>query len=1057
MGKSVADQIAELEKGIAALEAQRAVLGGPAVDAAVSGMRQKLDGLRATTPERQRKLATVLFADVSGFTRMSEAMDAEDVTDMMNSVWQRLDAAILQRGGAIDKHIGDAVVALWGVETANEDDPERAIAAALDMQAALKDFVSAQASPRGLDGGVIQMRIGVNTGPVLLGEVGTAGEFTALGDTVTIANRLEQAAQVGSVLISRDTYRHVRGVFDVVEQEPITAPGRAEPLQVYEAQRAKPRAFRIGMRGVEGVETRMVGRDTELDTLKAAFESAIRMQEVRAITITGEAGVGKSRLLHEFRKWLELLPDQVWFFSGRGNQQLASAPFGLIREVISNRLQIQDNDTAAAAREKLVKGVERVLGPDTEPKAHAIGKLIGIDFPDSPYFKGQGEEAGPARNQGFQRIAELLQGFNRRDLSPLAIVLEDFHWADAGSLDVVESLARLCDDTPILILCLARPLLYERFPGWGKGWYFHSTMHLAPLNKDDSRHLVDDILQKVENIPDVLRELVVTRAEGNPYYLEELIKMLIEDGVIVKSADRWLVQPDKLVTLRVPPTLTGVLQARLDSLPPEEKGLLQRAAVVGRIFWDRALAELTDNDRASASLDKSLERLIDRELIFQREASVFAGAHEYTFKHTILHEVAYDSLLKKQRRVYHLQVARWLVTQSGERAAEYVGLIADHYERAGEIGKALEYLNQAGVQALRVSAYQDAVTFFERGLALATGPSAAELLNARQWEGALKQQIGRACQSTGELARSRETLEDSLAVAREIKDRGTMARALTWLGSAETLLGDYESADAHQRESIEIAREQDDITALATALMSLGDLCYRRGSYDDAIRYLDEGLALSRELGDRWRQGTGLQALGFVHWGTGDYHKATEYFSESLELQQAIGDRNGMADALNGLGAAAYMLKDYPGARAYYEAGLEHARAIGPLSPAISRALINLGEVAFDMGDFEDAESFQTEALLLSTQMGAAPKMVYLLFGMARLKDRAGDKVTALEWVTLARNHPATASDILETSEQYYADLQKELPPNQAKAAIKRGKALKLEEVVDRILAASPA
>ena len=609
----------------------------------------------------------------------------------------------------------------------------------------------------------------------------------------------------------------------------------------------------------------------------------------------------------------------------------------------------------------------------------------------------------------------------------------------------------------MLILCLGRPRLYERFPSWGKGWYFHNTVPLEALSKDDSRRLVDDILQRVDNIPDVLRELVVTRAEGNPYYVEELIKMLIEDGVVVKGEGSWHVQADKLVTMRVPPTLTGILQARLDSLPPEEKGLLQRAAVVGRIFWDRALAELTASDSATANLDTSLERLINRELIFQREASAFAGSHEYTFKGTILHEVAYDSLLKKQRRAYHLQVARWLVTQSGERAAEYVGLIADHYERAGEIGKALEYLNQAGTQALRLNESNDAISFFERGLSLATGPSAVELLNARQWEAALKQQMGRAYQNIGELTRAHDTLEDSLAIAREIRNQGTMARALTWLGATEMLLGDYDSANAHQRESIAIAREEDDVTVLATALISLGDLCYRRSDYDEAVLCLDEGLALSRELGDRWRQGVGLQSLGFVYWGKGDYHKAIECFSQSLDLQKAINDFSGISDALNGLGAASYMLKDYASARGYYQESLEQAHKVGPQSPAVSRALINLGEVAFDMGDIDDAEAFQTEALRLSMQMGAVPKMVYLLFGMARLRDHAGDKVTALEWVTLARHHPATAADTLETSEQFYTELQKQLKPANAKAAIKRGKALQLEAVVEAILATTGA
>jgi class 3 adenylate cyclase len=265
------NDIQQLEQAIAALEGQRGILGDAVVDAALAPMREKLAALQAQAvpSEQQRKQVTVLFADVSGFTAMSETLDAEEVTEIMNALWARLDAAITAQGGQIDKHIGDAVMALWGVESAREDDPERAIRAALAMQAEIRNFVETQQLASR------QMRIGLNTGPVLLGEVGTTHEFTAMGDAVNLASRLEHAAPVGGVLISHATYRQVRGVFDVQAQAPLAVKGKAAPVQTYVVLQAKPRAFRMGTRGVEGIETHMVGRDAELLTLQSAFADAL--------------------------------------------------------------------------------------------------------------------------------------------------------------------------------------------------------------------------------------------------------------------------------------------------------------------------------------------------------------------------------------------------------------------------------------------------------------------------------------------------------------------------------------------------------------------------------------------------------------------------------------------------------------------------------------------------------------------------------------------------------------------------------------------------------------
>ena len=700
----------QLEQTIAQLEAQRAILGDGVVDASIAALRDKLATLDPVSSAKQRKQATILFAGVSGFAAMSESLDPEEVSDLMNVLWRRWDATIVEHGGVIDKHMGDSLMALWGVPEAREDDPEQAIRAALVMQSELVTFgVERQVE--------LAIQAGLNTGPVLLGGVGTTGELSAIGDAVNLASRLKGAAPSGGVLISHDTYRHVRGVFDVAVQEMLVVKGKVEPVQTYLVEHAKPRAFHMLTRGVAGVETRMVGRDAELLMLQNMFRDATEDAEVRVVTIVGDAGVGKSRLLYEFEKWIELLPEDVWYFLGRATPEMETTPYGLIRRMFAHRFEILESDNAGEVREKLRAGMAAALSAD---QADLVGQLIGLDFSTSPAVRALlGSETF-----GELATAHLAEYLRVTTGEPTVIFLEDVHWADDSSLDLLDYLVGAVPDTRLLVVCLARPSLFERRPSWGEGQQIHTQISLKPLSRRASRVLVGEILQRAGGVPGELRDLIVEGAEGNPFYVEELIKMLIEDGVIVVGEDHWSVELERLAEVRVPPTLTGVLQARLDSLPPEEKTVLQRASVVGRLFWDAAVVEL--HAQQGIGLDREgvtalLEVVRDRELVFRRERSAFAGADEYIFQHALLRDVTYETVLLNLRRVYHGQVARWLEIAAGKRIGEYLGLIAGHYELAGEEERAIEYLLQAGDQARLAYACQEASSYYQRALPLLEG------------------------------------------------------------------------------------------------------------------------------------------------------------------------------------------------------------------------------------------------------------------------------------------------------------------------------------------------
>ena len=701
----------------------------PSIPDAIVGRLQRLvpreyaERLLATRGQvaSERRTVTILFSDVKGSTAMAENLDPEELLEIMNGAFDVLIEPVTRHEGTLARLMGDAVLAFFGAPLAHEDDPERAVRAALEIIAGAQRYAERLEKERGLLG--FNVRVGIHTGLVVVGEVGTdlRVEYTAMGDAVNLAARMEQAAPPGGILVTRDTYRHVRGVFDVQAQPLLAVKGKAEPVQTYLVERAKPRSFRKPVRGVEGVETRMVGREAELKHLQEAFETVMEDGELQMVTVTGDAGVGKSRLLHEFDIWSELLPQTFYYFKGRAGQEMQNLPYGLIRDVVSFRLQILDSDTAEVVREKLEDGVAQALGSGEQSQrcAHTIGHLLGFGLGESRFLAEGPDDAQQLRDRALASLSDYFRALAAA--APVLILLEDLHWADDSSLDALNHLAQALSAEPVMVVCAARPALFERRPHWGEGQPFHSRLVLEPLSRRDSRRLVAEILQKVDEVPQELRDRLVAGAEGNPFFIEELIRMLVEDGAISTGEERWQVEPVRLAEIRVPPTLTGVLQARLDRLPPEERTVLQQASVVGRLFWDRAVVRIhaqAGEGSVAAEVADRLAALRGCEMVYQRETSAFAEAQEYIFQHALLREITYDGVLKRIRRVYHGLVADWLLERSGERAGEYTGLIADHLALAGRSEEAVKYLLKAGDRARGLYAHPEAIRAYERALAL---------------------------------------------------------------------------------------------------------------------------------------------------------------------------------------------------------------------------------------------------------------------------------------------------------------------------------------------------
>lgn len=967
-----------LERAIGALETQRSSLGDQIVDMAQAAMREKLAQLDVQThlshELQERKLITVLFADVSGFTAMAEAMDHEIVSSVINSLWSRVDKAIRDHGGRIDKHIGDAVMALFGTPTVREDDPERAIRAALQIQAEVqgwkKEFSDSIYGQQSKNQN-IQLRIGINTGPALLGTVGTTGEYTAIGSTVNLANRLENAAPVGGILISHDTYQHVRGIFDVTILEPITVKGKSEPIQVYTINGVRPRSFRVPTRGVEGIETRTIGREEELAKMKSAFEQVGEQHRMQLINIVAEAGTGKSRLLYEFTKWLDIQEQSLHLFKGRATQEMAQIPYALLRDIFSSSFEIQDNDRAAVARQKLKRGILSYLGNNKDANLYTpfIGHLIGLDYSTSPHLRGILGDSQQIRNLAFHYITQLFVQSTREQTA--VIFLEDIHWADRGSLDFFDYLMNTESDLSLLIIALTRSTLFEQRPDWGTGPVPSLRLDLLPLSEENCRRLVEEILQKVAAIPPALTDLIVTKAEGSPFYIEELIKVLIDKGVIVREKEQWQVLMERLSDLKVPATLTGLLQARLDSLNINVRETLQQASVVGRIFWTNVVEHMQNPENRDTatmkSIDERLGTLRSKELIFRYGELVSSETPEFIFKNAILHNVTYESVLLRLRPVYHLQAAEGLIRIGGERASEYAGRVGEHYEQAGELLKAAGWYAHAGRQAQDTYEPDTAVGYYQKALNFLNENSGPDEI-AQRLEICLR--LGEVLNWKARYTDAVEIYNSMLKIAAENGDIAAQSRALQGRAASLEYLGDHRAALESAIRAESLARGTDAHTELVKALWTQGFVRYRLGEPRAALSLGEQAAAIATELDNPNEIGQSLNLLGAAHYALGQYSQAESYWKNALKIFQELGNRKQGMDLLSNLGVIADARGDYDTAFQRYHSALEIARDIGNRDGEIS-ILSNRGIAQVALKHYAAAESDLRQVIQLTGISGS--------------------------------------------------------------------------------------
>jgi len=757
----------------------------------------------------ERKTVTVVFVDLVGFTAQAERLDPEDIRGLLAPYHAHVREELERRGGTVEKFIGDAVMAVFGAPAAHEDDPERAVRAAL----AIRDWSTEQAD--------LQVRIAVNTGVALvsLGSRPTEGEAMVAGDVINTTARLQTAAPVNGVLVGETTFWATRDAISYREASPVQAKGKADPIRVWEA--SEPVA-RFGIDAADRAQTPLVGRDRELQLLRSLLTRVREERAAQLVTLAGVPGIGKSRLVGELFRLVDREPELIAWRQGRCLPYGESVTFWALGEIVKAEAGILETDRTDEAERKLERTVT-TLSPDASEARWLTGELRALVGLSGDGSRSAGPEAAAA---AWRRILEAIA-----ERGPAVLVFEDLHWADDGLLDFLDDLVDWLRSVPLLVVGTARPELLERRPAWGGGKANATTISLQPLAADDTARLISALLEQPLQLADEQRTLL-DRAGGNPLFAEQYVRMLTERGT----------------TGELPESVQGVISARLDGLPRREKELLQEAAVHGKVFWLGGVAAASGVDATEA--ERLLRKLERKDFVRRERRSAVASDTEYSFQHVLLRDVAYGQIPRRARAEKHRRAGEWI--EALGRPEDHAELLAYHYAQALELARAAgveddpslverarESVRAAGERALALSAYESAAVFFADALALCASddPVRPRLLLQR----------ARALVPAG--GAGMDLLTEALDGFRAAGDVEGVAEAATIAARFTWFAGDRSATDRYLADALEAVGDRSASRARAEALTNQSGFHMLAGRFEESIRVGAEARPLVETLG----------------------------------------------------------------------------------------------------------------------------------------------------------------------------------------------------------------
>jgi class 3 adenylate cyclase/tetratricopeptide (TPR) repeat protein len=901
---------------------------------------------RRATPAEERRQVSVLFADLSGYTAVAERMDPEAVKAMVDRCLRRLGEEVVRFGGTVDKYIGDNVMALFGAPLAHEDDAERAVRAALGMQAAMEEL---NAEAQSSDGVSFALRVGVNTGEVLAGAVGDA--YTVTGDTVNVAARLQAAGRPGTITVGERTVRATEEAIEYRDVGPLELKGKAEPVPAWEAVGVT--AAQPLRRGALRSESPLVGRTDELELLESIYNRVTREGRPHLVTLIGQAGVGKSRLLRECERLLAAMEPAPVMREGRCPPYGSTIVFWALGEVLRAECGVVDGDPADVAWQKLSTHVAELLaeapdepGETSERKAALIGRLLGItEAPQGPAIDM--DDPQRVRESFFSAVRSVIEAMALRQ--PLVLAFEDIHWADDGMLELIEYLAQWVR-APVILLCLARDELLERRHSWGGGRRSASNIFLEPLSGSETRDLIAALLPGGDD--EQLVTTVAERAGGNPFFVEEMVRLLREG--------------ERAEAEELPDTVQALLTARLDSLEPFERRVVQQAAVVGRAFWEDLLEPVAREE--GDDLHAALAALREKDIVVAGAGGRLAGQPELAFKHVLIRDVAYGMLPKSVRARKHFEVGGFIEQRAGDRSDEVVALLAEHYGRAAALADEARLAPDE-----RQPIYQKAVRFLE-----AAGDAAAAFYSNPEAFSHYQQ------------AREVFAHTDADRVAAAGDGDGTLARIGEKQGDVALRLGRVDAAIAAWTECLEYHRGREDLERVADLHRKIGAGLWHKGERKQAIEHHQKGINLLKDGPPCIELVRLYEEAAWLYMQTGDNMLAIYAAEKSLRLAERLGETRAASRAHGIFGRVFGRIGDAAKARENLERSVELARGSDKSETIL--ALLALGHhlETFE-ADYPAAERAYAEALAQAEQVGDVPAQVELQSALAWLAFHRAD------------------------------------------------------------------
>jgi class 3 adenylate cyclase/tetratricopeptide (TPR) repeat protein len=920
----------------------------------------------------ERKLATVLFVDLVDSTSLVTGSDPEVVRRRVQTFFERVSHCVVTHGGIVEKFAGDAVMAAFGIPQAHEDDAERAVRAGLAIMVAVDELE-------------LEARAGIESGEVVADD---SDSTFATGEAVTLAARLQQAGEPGQLLIGPAAHRLTLGKVEVEDVGPVDLKGLDKQIWAWQALSANGDGSRP-----QAQQTPLVGRDSELELLTNTYDRALRDKRAHLFTIYGEPGVGKSRLAQEFSEALE----GATVLSGRSLPYGEGVTYWPLAEMVKCAAGIVDDDPLDVAIDKL-----RISCED-EVVADLLGLASGVL--EAVHSERSQQEIAWAAREWAQRMAQE---------QPLVLVFEDIHWAEEPLLELIEHLATWVREAPLLLVSLARPELLDIRPGWGGGRVRATAIELERLGESDSEELVDALMTGGELSADD-RRLLLDKTEGNPLFLEETVRMLDEDG----SAGIG----------RIPDTLQALIAARIDRLGPEPKALLQRAAVIGRTFWEGALMRLSPE---LGSLDEPLEDLLRREFVLDEPRSSITGEAAYRFKHVLIREVAYSGLSKSDRAEHHARFAEWLKERAGDELLE---IRAFHLDRATALlaeldgaapielqREAAEALTEAGLRAFAREANRSARQLFVRSVEL-------EPTLRRRYLAA------RAADRLSDLPAVSREMEEVCKAAAEAGDGWTQGRALVTLAEAAVLReADVRGAEAMIEQALGVL-EPDDLTGRFRALRAQATIAWTRGDLAKEERVMEEAIYLARQAERKDFESEAADELASVYLARLELDRAAPLVEQAILLAEESGSAEARGRALRFAGQLHLYRRELDDADAALDSAREYLAEAGA-AWALGRTLNYSAWVARHKGDLSKAERLYRESIrilapledratLCESQRGLAELLVVQdrvdeaeRFALAARETVGPQDITSLSTTTMALGLVRAAQGLDEEAEQ---------------------------------------